>query len=66
MIRDDGCVDSSVAMGGMEGSWARYWDESAMVEELRFEVDMPATSPSAAATDKDVKQKKKKEAAKGK
>ncbi|GJJ11996.1 hypothetical protein Clacol_006234 [Clathrus columnatus] len=63
MIRDDGCVSATVAMGGLEGGWARYWDDSAMVEELQFAIDIPATS-TATGADKDAKLKKKKESAK--
>ncbi|KIJ37732.1 hypothetical protein M422DRAFT_781617 [Sphaerobolus stellatus SS14] len=58
MLRDDACVTSSLALGGVEDSWVRYWDESAAVEELRFEVDM---SSVPASTEKETKHKKKKD-----
>lgn len=63
MIRDDACVASSLAMGGVLDTWSRYWDESAAVEELCFEVEAPAQLVS---TDNNAKPKKKKETAKGK
>jgi len=62
MLRDDASISSSMAMGGVEGTWSRYWDDSAAVDELRFEVEAPA--PSATA-DKDLKPKKKKDLVKG-
>lgn len=63
MLRDESCVSSSLATGGVEGTWAKYWDESATVAELRFEVEAPVPS---AAMERDSKPKKKKEpAAKG-
>lgn len=63
MIHDDGCVASSVTLGGSESSWARYWDDTATVEELKFDVELPANLTDAAS--KDAKPKKKKESTKG-
>jgi RNA-binding protein 5/10 len=62
MLRDESCVTSSLAMGGVEGTWAKYWDESATVVELKFEVEAPVPS---VAPERDSKPKKKKEQAKG-
>jgi len=61
MLRDESCVSSSLATGGVEGTWAKYWDESATVGELQFEVEAPVPSIS---TEKDGKAKKKKDPAK--
>ncbi|KAG9036200.1 hypothetical protein FRB95_009563 [Tulasnella sp. JGI-2019a] len=57
-IKDDRCVTPSLAVGGVEGEgWTRYWDESALVEEKKFDVVIPkvkaeperSTTPPAAA-----------------
>lgn len=58
MLRDESCVSSSLATGGVEGTWAKYWDESATVGELQFEVEAPVPSVT---TERDSKPKKKKE-----
>jgi hypothetical protein len=45
-----------LSLGGVEGTWVRYWDESSTVAVLEFKVDEPAhltTQP------KDKKEKKK-------
>ena len=62
VLRDDTCVTSSMAMGGVEGSWAKYWDESAAIDEMQFEVD---ASVVTASNEKETKPKKKKDTMKG-
>ena len=66
LSRDDACLTSSMSLGGVEGTWVRYWDESSTAAVLEFEVDevtQPAASP---AKDKDqVQDKEKKKKAKG-
>jgi RNA-binding protein 5/10 len=32
------------ALGGVEGQWVRYWDESSTVAVLEFKVEEPAVS----------------------
>ncbi|KAF8522115.1 hypothetical protein BU17DRAFT_45113 [Hysterangium stoloniferum] len=61
MIRDESCVSSSLATGGVEDTWARYWDESATVEESCFEVEAPMP---VLTMEKDPKAKKKKDPSK--
>ncbi|KAJ3968191.1 hypothetical protein EV361DRAFT_436045 [Lentinula raphanica] len=61
MLRDDACLTSSLALGGVEGTYVRYWDESSMVAVLEFQVVVPQSS--TAANGKEKKEKKKKEPA---
>lgn len=56
LSRDEACLTSTLSLGGVEGTWVRYWDESSTVAVLEFKVDEPAhpiTQP------KDKKEKKK-------
>ncbi|KAF8580700.1 hypothetical protein K439DRAFT_289082 [Ramaria rubella] len=57
MLRDESCVSSSLATGGVEGTWAKYWDESATVAELQFEVETPIPSTIAQVDNKPKKKK---------
>ncbi|KIK63865.1 hypothetical protein GYMLUDRAFT_95422 [Collybiopsis luxurians FD-317 M1] len=59
MLRDETCLTSSLALGGVEGTWVRYWDETSTVAVLEFQVAAP--QPTAASTGKEKKEKKKKE-----
>jgi hypothetical protein len=56
LSHDDACLPSSLGLGGAKGSFVRYWDESATIAKLEFEVDEPAHSPIPV---KDKKEKKK-------
>ena len=47
VIKDEACVESTVALGGVDGEWARYWDDTSTVAILEFEVQLPA-QPKAA------------------
>jgi len=47
---------STVALGGAEGTWVRYWDETSTVAVLEFKVEEP---PQAIAQAKEKKEKKK-------
>jgi len=55
--RDDACLASSAALGGVEASWVRYWDESSTVAVLEFKVDEPA-QPALPTREKKEKKKK--------
>ncbi|KAL0071620.1 hypothetical protein AAF712_001477 [Marasmius tenuissimus] len=57
MLRDEAALTSSMALGGVEGTWVRYWDESSTVAVLEFQVAQPA---QPATQTKDKKEKKKK------
>lgn len=59
MLRDEAAITSSVTLGGAEGAWVRYWDESSTVAVLEFEVEMPVASQETAPS-KEKKEKKKK------
>ena len=59
-LRDDACLPSSVALGGVEGTWVRYWDEGSTVAVLEFKVEEPvqaASSETPAAKEKKKKSK---------
>lgn len=55
MLRDDACIPSSLAMGGVEGTWVRYWDETSTLAMLEFQV----AAPTIQAPAKERKEKKK-------
>ncbi|KAI3610452.1 rna-directed rna polymerase 2 [Moniliophthora roreri] len=59
MLRDETCLTSSLALGGVEGTYVRYWDESSTVAVLEFQVTQLAQSATAAPA-KEKKEKKKK------
>ena len=54
MMRDESCVQSSMALGGVGGVWVRYWDESSTAAILEFKVEEPVAQGGAS------KEKKKK------
>ncbi|KAG2115341.1 uncharacterized protein F5147DRAFT_676957 [Suillus discolor] len=63
MLRDETAIPSSVNLGGVEGAFVKYWDESAMVAVLEFKVEEPAqpqVQPSTGPV-KEKKEKKKKD-----
>lgn len=45
-----------MSLGGGEGTWVRYWDESSTAAVLEFKVDEPVQQPLPS---KDKKEKKK-------
>ncbi|KAF9066852.1 hypothetical protein BDP27DRAFT_979484 [Rhodocollybia butyracea] len=62
MLRNEACLTSSLALGGVEGTWVRYWDETSTVAVLEFQVSTP--QPAAPSVkEKKEKEKKKKEPA---
>ena len=60
--RDEACLASSTSLGGAEGSWVRYWDESSSCAVLEFKVEEP---PPAAVASKEVQKEKKEKRKKG-
>jgi hypothetical protein len=50
---------STPALGGVEGQWVRYWDESSTVAVLEFKVEESVASASATPSIKEKKEKKK-------
>lgn len=57
-IRDEACLASSNALGGMEGTLVRYWDEASSVAVLEFKVEEPA-QPVVPAPSKEKEKKRK-------
>lgn len=60
-LRDEGCVMGSVAMGGQEGTFAKYWDESSTVVEISFEGAQSVARKEAPAQAEKKKKKKAKD-----
>ncbi|KAI0730383.1 hypothetical protein C8Q72DRAFT_824121 [Fomitopsis betulina] len=60
-LRDEACMMSSMALGGVEEQWVRYWDEGSTVVVLEFEVAEPVQQASVAP----MKDKKERRRAKG-
>ncbi|KAJ3565270.1 hypothetical protein NP233_g7739 [Leucocoprinus birnbaumii] len=66
LSRDEACLKSSMSLGGVDGTWVRYWDENSTVAALEFEVNEATQSASSGNKDKDKdKDKEKKKKAKG-
>lgn len=59
MTKDDAALISSLALGGMEDTWVRYWDETSMVAVLEFEVAAPQPVPEAQTKEKERKKRSK-------
>ena len=62
MLRDETAIPSSINLGGVEGAFVKYWDDSAMVAVLEFKVEalpQPQIQASTGPT-KEKKEKKKK------
>lgn len=59
MTKDDAALVSSLALGGMEDTWVRYWDETSMVAVLEFEVAAPLPVPEAQTKEKERKKRSK-------
>lgn len=59
MQRDEACISSSISLGGIEGGWARYWDESSTVAVLEFSVAEPVAQQTNASGAKEKKKRPK-------
>jgi len=57
--RDDACLVGTPALGGVDGGWVRYWDETSTVGVLEFKVDEPVHSTPGSVPSKEKKEKKK-------
>jgi hypothetical protein len=62
MLRDETAIPSSINLGGVEGAFVKFWDDSAMVAVLEFKVETPPQPQVQASTGptKEKKEKKKK------
>ncbi|KIY51131.1 hypothetical protein FISHEDRAFT_38467, partial [Fistulina hepatica ATCC 64428] len=56
MLRDEASIKSSMSLGGVEGTFVRYWDESATVAVLEFKVEEP--TQTTLSKEKEKKKKK--------
>jgi RNA-binding protein 5/10 len=57
-LRDEACIMGSLAMGGTEGVFAKYWDETTTILEMTFDVSqLSKQKESAAQGDKKKKRK---------
>ncbi|KAL0947211.1 hypothetical protein HGRIS_013329 [Hohenbuehelia grisea] len=59
MSRDEACLPSSMTLGGMEGGWVRYWDDTSTIAMLEFKVEEPAKAAAVQAKEKEKKKKPK-------
>ncbi|KAJ8585118.1 hypothetical protein M405DRAFT_853780 [Rhizopogon salebrosus TDB-379] len=59
MLRDETAIPSSINLGGVEGAFVKYWDDSAMVAVLEFKVEAPP-QPQVQASTGPTKEKEKK------
>ena len=58
-LKDDSCIPSSMALGGLEDAYVKYWDEGSMIVVIEFEVEQ-STKPGQELANKERKEKKKK------
>jgi RNA-binding protein 5/10 len=60
MLRDETAIPSSINLGGVEGAFVKYWDDSAMVAVLEFKVEAPPQPQIQASTGPTEERKEKK------
>ena len=58
-LRDDACLASSLSLGGVEGTFVRYWDEASTIAMLEFKVEEPVQTTTSAPVAKEKKKKPK-------
>ncbi|KAG8856873.1 hypothetical protein FRB91_000211 [Serendipita sp. 411] len=58
-LRDGACIMGSTAMGGVEGVFAKYWDDNTTVVEMAFQVAESATKKDSTSTPMEKRKKKK-------
>lgn len=58
MYKDESCISSSLNLGGVEGTWVKYWDEGASSAIMEFKVEQSDLQPPPPG-EKDKKEKKK-------
>jgi RNA-binding protein 5/10 len=57
MLPDEAAIPSSINLGGVEGAFVKYWDDSVMVAVLEFKVETPP-QPQVQASTEPTKEKK--------
>lgn len=55
-LPDETCIASSITLGGVEGTWVKYWDEGSGLAVMEFEVEEPV-QPVVPAKEKKEKKK---------
>lgn len=60
VYQDESCIPSSLNLGGIEGTFVKYWDEAATVAVMEFEIDPAAQQEAYGSGTKKEKEKKKK------
>jgi RNA-binding protein 5/10 len=58
-LKDDSCIPSSMALGGLEDAYVKYWDEGSMIAVIEFEVEQ-STKPTRNRLTKRRKRRKRK------
>lgn len=58
LYQDESCIPSSLNLGGVEGTFVKYWDEASTVATMDFKVEEPKPETSAPAKEKKDKEKK--------
>jgi len=58
LLRDEACLSSTSSLGGAEGSWVRYWDETSTAAVLEFKVEEPAQETLHSKEKRDKKKNK--------
>ena len=58
-LEEDSCIPSSMTLGGLEGTYVKYWDEGSMIAVLEFEVEQ-STKSGQEQPSKEKNEKKKK------
>ncbi|KAF9562135.1 hypothetical protein CPC08DRAFT_742238 [Agrocybe pediades] len=58
LSRDEACLASTTSLGGAEGSWVRYWDETSTAAVLEFKVEDPVHESSHSKEKKEKKKNK--------
>lgn len=58
LYNDESCIPSSLNLGGVDGSFVKYWDESSTVAVMDFKVEEPVQPQANAAKEKEKKERK--------
>ena len=58
LYNDESCIPSSLNLGGVDGSFVKYWDESYAVAVMDFKVEEPVQPQANAAKEKKKKERK--------
>ncbi|KZT03405.1 uncharacterized protein LAESUDRAFT_659918 [Laetiporus sulphureus 93-53] len=59
LLRDDACLMSTSSLGGVEGTWVRYWDEASTAAILEFKIEEMVQPIPTQTAERDKKKKSK-------